>query len=302
MHEKSVALDDIVLLTDGSDISSIKRIVAGILSMINNPRSTAKELKELIEVDPPLTAKLLKTANSAYYSSGRRIGDIEEAVIWVGFDELKELALRQKVCEIFLRGESIGAYFREALWKHSVSTAILAKMIYRREFCEKGDSMYAAALIHDIGIIVEDQFLHDEFREILRRVERDRLNLIEAEEDMLGYNHAQIGEALCTHWDFPPDFVRSIGNHQGPFSEQCTYSRMELTLYVANHLCHVNRIGYNDTIKIDTQLYRKCLNTLGLDEIVIGIIMDDLYEEISLLEKQGMLLDGGCPEKNRIGR
>ncbi len=289
MHEKSVALTDLVLLTEGSDISSIKRIVAGILSIINNPRSSAKELKELIEVDPPLTAKLLKTANSAYYSSGRRISDIEEAVIWVGFDELKELALRQKVCEIFSRGESIGAYSREALWKHSVSTAILAKMIYRREFCEKGDSMYAAALLHDIGIIVEDQFLHAEFREIMHRVEHDRINLIEAEEDMLGYNHAQIGGVLGTYWDFPADFVRSIGSHQGPFSEQCTHSRMELTLYVANYLCHANRLGYNDTIKIDTQLYGNCLNTLGLEETVIDIIMDGLYREISRLEKQGLL-------------
>ncbi len=276
-------------MTEHSEISSIKRIVTGILSIINNPRSTAKDLKELIEVDPPLTAKLLKTANSAYYSAGRRISDIEEAVIWVGFDELKELALRQKVCEIFSRGEHFGNYSREALWKHCVSTAILAKMIYRREFCEKGDTIYATALLHDIGIIVEDQFLHDEFREILRRVEREELDLIEAELDVLGCNHAQIGEALCTHWDFPDDFVRSIGNHHGPFSDELTHSRMELTLYIANHLCHVNGIGYNDTVNIDTRFYGKCLNTLGLEETVIDIIMDDLFVEISRLEKQGLL-------------
>ncbi len=288
-HENNVALDDLVLLTDSSDISSIKRIVTGILSIINNPRSTAKELKKLIEVDPPLTAKLLKTANSAYYSSGRKISDIEEAVIWVGFDELKELALRQKVCELFSHGESVGAYSREALWKHCVSTAVLAKMIYRKEFCEKGDSMYAAALLHDIGIIVEDQFLHDEFIEILRRVEHDRINLIEAENDMLGYNHAEIGKALGKHWDFPDDFVRSIGSHHGPFSEQDTHSRMELTLYVANHLCHVNSIGYDDTTHTDTKLYRQCLNIIGLEETVMGIIIDDLYREISRLEKQGLL-------------
>lgn len=288
-HEKSVTLTDLVLLTDGSDISSIKRIVTGVLSIINNPRSTAKDLKELIEVDPPLTAKLLKTANSAYYSAGKRISDIEEAVIWVGFDELKELTLRQKVCEVFLRGESIGMYTRESLWKHSVSTAILAKMIFRREFCEKGDSMYAAALLHDIGIIVEDQFLHEKFHEILQKVENEGLNLVDAEDFVLDFNHARIGEALGSHWDLPPEFVRSIGHHHGPFNDGTSHSRMELTLYIANYLCQVHGIGFNDSKNRDADRYRQCLHTLGLDETGIEIIMDDLYTEITRLEQQGLL-------------
>ncbi len=288
-HEKSVTLHDLVVRTDDSEISSIKRIVAGILEIINNPRSTAKNLKDLIEVDPPLTAKLLKTANSAYFSSGKKISDIEEAVIWVGFDTLKELALRQKVCEIFSRGNPIGRYSRELLWKHCVSVAVLAKMICRREFCEKGDSTYAAALLHDIGIIVEDQFLHEEFKDILHMVEHDHVNIIDAECEMLGYNHAEIGHVLSTYWNLPDDIVRSIGGHHGPFQEPGTHSRMELTLFVANHLCHVNCIGYRDTPQTNVELYRRCLNALGLEEAVLDIIMEDLYREIERLEEQGML-------------
>jgi len=288
-HENSITLHDLVVRTDESEISSIKRIVTGILRIINNPRSTAKDLKELIEVDPPLTAKLLKTANSAYYLSGKRISDIEEAVIWVGFDTLKELALRQKVCELFSHGKPIGRYSRELLWKHCVSTAVLAKMIYRREFGEKGDSMYAAALLHDIGIIVEDQFLHEEFKNILHMVEHDHINIIDAEYNLLGYNHAEIGEVLGSYWNLPEDLVKSIGKHHGPFQEPASHSRMELTLFISNHLCHVKGIGYSDTPQTDIVLYRKCLNAIGLEETILDIIMEDLYREIERLEEQGLL-------------
>ena len=162
-------------------------------------------------------------------------------------------------------------------------------MIFRREFCEKGDSMYAAAILHDIGIIVEDQFVHEGFCEILQTVEHDGLNLVDVEDSFLGYNHARIGEALGAHWGLPPEFVRSIGHHHGTLNDGASYSRMELTLYVANYLCQAHGIGFDDSRNRNADLYNHCLNMLGLDETSIDIIINDLYTEIALLEQQGLL-------------
>ena len=86
--------------------------------MINEPRSTVMELKEVIQLDPPLAGKVLRTANSAYYSRSftRTFIDIEQAIIWMGTEIIKELALNQKVCEIFDKDEEIEEYSRKALW------------------------------------------------------------------------------------------------------------------------------------------------------------------------------------------
>ncbi len=84
-----------------SEISSTQRVISEIVRVINDSSSTAKDLKEIIEIDPALTAKVLKRANSAYYARPRRISEIQQAIIWIGFDALKELALNQKVWELF---------------------------------------------------------------------------------------------------------------------------------------------------------------------------------------------------------
>jgi len=163
-EEKYEKLNKILELVDESDISSIKNVVSGLIKIINDPTSTARDLKEVIQIDPPLTAKVLRLANSAYYSPRNKISEINQAIIWVGYDAIKELAMSQKVCEIFNKDECIEGYSRNALWKHSLAVALFGKMIYRREFGERGENVYVAGLLHEIGLIAKDQFYQEEFR------------------------------------------------------------------------------------------------------------------------------------------
>ena len=104
-EEKRNKINQLLQLVDNSDISSIKKIITGLVRIINDPRSTARDLTELIQIDPPLTAKVLRLANSAYYSAQDKISEITRAVIWVGYDAIKELAINQKVCEIFINSQ-----------------------------------------------------------------------------------------------------------------------------------------------------------------------------------------------------
>ena len=94
-------LDEIIIQVNKSDISTIKSVISSIITIMNDADSTAKDIEEIIQVDPPLTARVLKVANSAYYSPQNKISEIDQAVIWLGFNTVKELILSQKVCEIF---------------------------------------------------------------------------------------------------------------------------------------------------------------------------------------------------------
>jgi putative nucleotidyltransferase with HDIG domain len=280
-------INELLDQVDGSEIASIRRIVTGILRIINDPNATIEDLKNLIAIDPPLAAEVLRVSNSAYYSSGRRIDEIEQAVIWIGFDELKEIVLRQSVRPVFSSRTVLGRYSRPLLWKHCVSVAALGKIIFRKEFVERGENMYAVGLLHDIGIIIEDQFRNRHFLQALSLTQQG-LELTQAEKEVLGYDHTQVGRALASRWMFPEDFAESIGWHHDNFQHPHAHSRMVLTLYVANVLANQLGLGYSGTGTTEREL-KPVLDTLGLEQVVLDLMLEELQETIRMLEKQELL-------------
>ena len=287
-EERYEKISKIIGLVDQSEISSIQSVVSGVIDVINDPQSSAKDLKDIIEIDPPLTAKVLKVANSAYYYSLNKISEIQHAVIWIGFDVVKEIALSQKVCEVFEQDETVSGYSGRSLWKHSIAVALLGKMICRREFGERGENAYAAGLLHDIGIIVENQFLENEFIDILRKTEQEKINLSKAESEVLGYTHTDIGKMLTEHWSFPEELVVAIGNHHNPDKAPQEFSRFASILYIADYLCQERGIGYSDAPYFDPGVFRGCLKRLDIKAYALDLIVNDMEEEISKMEGQGL--------------
>ena len=280
----------LTLVNEGAGgISSIKRVTQGILAIINDPKSSARDLRKLVEIDPPLCLKVLKMANSAYYAPTQRVSSIDQAIVNIGFTNVQELALSLKVCEIFTKKERILEYSRSLLWQHSIFVALLGKMIYRREFGEKGQEVYAAGLLHDIGIIVEDQFLHDDFQLILRRSKLVKENLPPAELHVLGYTHADIGGALAADWNLPSGLMIGIGFHHMPDHAKRSMRRIASTLFIAEYLSAENDIGYSDASFISFIAFEKQVRTLGLTIGGLDLIVRGAKQELLDMERKGAL-------------
>ena len=286
-------LNNIVNLVNNSEISSIKSTIAELIRLINDPKSSANDLKNVIEIDPPLSAKLLKLANSAYYGFPRTISDLQEAIVCVGFDALKEIALTQKVCELFSDSETFAGYSRQGLWKHSVAVAICGKFIYQRELREKGSDIYIAGILHDIGIIIEDQFLLKEFYLVLDNTGGGKVNFPEIEQSILGFNHADIGKAIAIDWNFPEALYIAIGHHHAPINVDPEYEKIALTLYLSNSICLEKKIGFCDAPIIDSETfedYRKRLNNISeanINKKSINQIIKEVEKDIAAMEKAG---------------
>jgi len=276
-------LELLIDLVNKSDISSIKQIVSEILEVIRDENSSAKDLKDIIERDPPLCARLLKLANSAHYGYAKTISDIQEAIVCIGFDAVKELALNQKVCELFKQENVRNGYSRWELWKHSSAVAVTSKLIYRREFRERGDDIYVAGLLHDIGIIVEDQFFPELFDSTLEIVSKGERNLANVESEVLKINHAMVGQAIGENWGFPDELVHAIGCHHDPSDVPEEQRKFVLTVYIANYICQRERIGYVEVNKRDVDKYLKCLDLLKISERSIDIVMEDVRLELKKL-------------------
>lgn len=278
-------IDSLVAEVVESDISSIQNVTSGIIKIMNEPRSTAADLKKLIEVDPPLTAKVLRIANSAKFFTKEPICTIERAVIWIGFENLKEITLNQKVCEIFQKADSPFGFSRMALWKHCVAVAMLCKMIFRRELGKPGENIYAAGLLHDIGIIAEDQFLEAPFTEVLKRAATGE-PFKDAERAIFGFDHSDVGGRIALQWKIPPDTAEAILKHHNPLSVTPGFEESAFTLHVADCLCTANGIGYSRRSPLDAETCQKCLNALGIKRHAVEMIADDMLREFAAMEKE----------------
>jgi putative nucleotidyltransferase with HDIG domain len=281
-------IERIIHLVNRSEIASIKSVVSGIIRVINDPESTANDLIDVIETDPPLTGKVLKVANSAYYSPLNRIGDIRHAVVWIGLDTLKELALNQKIGHIFNGNGKINGYSRQLLWKHSVTVAKLSKMIFRKEFGESGANAYVAGLLHDIGIIVEDQYLPTDFNSILKRIASEDRNLSILEREVFGFDHAYLGMALADNWNLPQELVFAIGCHDKPIGVDPDFARLASTLHIAEIFSKKCYNGYMDITVEDDRLFNKCLTDLEVEIHAIELIAEEVKQELSKMEEQGL--------------
>ena len=254
------------------------------MRIIKDENSSATDLKEIIERDPPFCADLLKLANSAVYSYPKTISDIQEAIVCIGFDAVKELALNQKVCALFMSEESFDGYKRIDLWKHSAAVAICSKMIYRREFSERGDDIYVAGLLHDIGIIVEDQFFQEMFKLSLKRSAAEKKNLYLIEREIMKIGHPDIGRIIGEDWNFPEELSKAIGFHHEPELVEGEFEKMVTTVFLADYLCQQEKIGYSDAPYSDVGLFRNCLSKLNISQKALGVIGEELKDEIRKLE------------------
>ncbi len=279
---------DILKSVEDSSIASIKNVASGITKIINDLKSTAKDLEDLIKLDPPLTAKVLKVANSAYYSVGKEINTIEDAIIRVGFDTVNFMALGQKVRDVFEKGDVFEDYSRVLLWKHSIAVSTLGKLIYKKVLGKGGQNIYTAGLLHNIGIIAEDQFMESDLKVILKKVKNENRNLSELEDKVLGFNHAKLGQAILELWNLPEDLVMAVGFHHNPLDVEEKYQKNVFILHIADYICQENSFGYCDAPQKEQSVFDQCCKALDLDSDVLDSLVSDLNDELARIEEQGV--------------
>jgi len=175
------------------------------------------------------------------------------------------------------------------LWKHCIAVAMLGKMIFRREFGEKGEEIYAAGLLHDIGIIAMEQFCLNDFKKIIHKTKNDGQEQTAAEKEVLGFDHAEIGEAITGDWDLPQELVRIIGGHHNPEMYPQEVLRIGSTLYVADHVCQQRGFGYQNSASQGEKRFKRSLKNLGLTSYALDLIFTDVESEIHKMEEEGIL-------------
>lgn len=265
------------------EIPAFPKTVIKIMSLLKEPTTAATDIEKEIMKDQGLTTKVLKMANSAFYSGRRQIKTVADATVLLGFDTVQSIVLAStvgKVMEKELKGYS---YERNALWRHAQISAITARSIAKIAKYPNPDIAYTAGLLKDVGKVILDEYVHDSYMEILDLISKETMAYVTAEEQILGFNHGQVGAKIVEKWNLPTELVEAIEFHHNPFE---TFINVELVsiVHVSDGL--VMMMGIHEGIdtlahEFFTEAVKLIdLNESDLDKVIIEVEKIIADEEI----------------------
>ncbi|MEW5692499.1 MAG: HDOD domain-containing protein [Candidatus Hydrogenedentota bacterium] len=261
-------------------LPTLPNVVQNVLKIVENPKTTAKDINRVISQDPALSSKVLRLVNSAFYGFPRRISTVTDAIIILGFNTVKSLALSASVFDVF-KGESI-FFDRTAFWQHSIGVGVAAQLIAKRVRYAKVEEIMIAGILHDIGKIALDQYAHEEFNKILATVKEKNMAFLEAEEQVTSCNHCDVGKWMADKWNFPQVILEPIAFHHFP-EKSVEFSNITAMIHLADIICKSQNIGYSGD-NIIPELNKKAWNDLAITKDDIEHIISELKDEIKKTE------------------
>jgi HD-like signal output (HDOD) protein len=194
-------------------LQPIPAIVHKILLMAEDPDSQLNDLVDIVEIDPAITANLLKMCNCAHMGLPQKVDSVDRALSLIGMQGVVELVLAQNLGANLQRAQKGYLLEKGELWKQSLAAAMVAKELANRQQLKNLPGIYTAALLKDIGKVVLNEFVSGHFQRIQRLVENKGLSFIEAEKQCVGMDHAQLGGIIAKQWNFSSHLIYMIENH-----------------------------------------------------------------------------------------
>jgi HD-like signal output (HDOD) protein len=280
INESSKDLKDLIQKMD--DLPILPNIISKVMKIIDNPYSNADHLTELISMDQSLTVKTLKLANSAYYGFPREIVTVTEAVVVLGFLTVRNLILTSTLYNIFVNESQEEREFdRRKFWKHSVATAICARLLVSATAPgqKEEEEAFTLGILHDVGKVFLDTNYHADFMSVMRESRKNRKTpLFEAERRVFGIDHAEIGAMIIDRWNLPENFFEPIKYHHTPGEAADKY--MTSILHVADVISKFSVANY-DPLEISAQLNAEAVGVLKLQEKNLRTTVQNLEYEMS---------------------
>jgi len=197
------------------NLPSIPKVIFEVTKLLEDPSTTTNKLAEIISKDQGLTLKILSVANSPLYGIRRKVSSIEFAILVLGFKDMKDIVTAISFADSFKISTS-QEFEPMDFWIHSMLAGTAAKSIAQCLGFNLGGDAFVAGIIHDIGILVIHKYMYKEFLEIIKLANTQNIPIFEAEYQVLGLSHQEIGRFLCEKWQLPAVLCDTINHHHQP--------------------------------------------------------------------------------------
>ena len=275
-------IDDIIHSIDS--LTPIPPVAAQIMALAEDENSSMSDIADLVIHDPSITATLLKICNSAYFGLSRQIESVRDAITLLGLDQIVELILLNGTADSF-KDEPDGYGLGEGeLWHHAVLSAHVAKVLAENNgWASNKHLIFTAALLKDIGKIVMGRYVAFSYEKINILVHSKGYSFNEAEKEIIGMNHEELGARIGKKWRFGDKLIYMIRNHHLA-DETCRNDPETALVYLADIVCMM--IGYGTSLDgLAYRFYGEVLDRMRLTEKDLYNVIFDAGEQRQKIEK-----------------
>lgn len=283
------------IIKEIEDLKPIPQVASKVMSIAKDPESSMNDLSKIIVYDTAVTANLLKVANSAYFGLSEKVDSVHQTVVLMGMDQVANLVLMSASGENLKKAQE--GYDLESgdLWKYSVSSALIARELAEKKGAKETHLIFTAALIKDIGKVILNQYVKNSFDNINALVTEQNFTFREAEKEVIGIDHAELGGMVAENWKFSPKMIEIIRNHHLP--QESSISEFESSIvYMADTICMMMGIG-GGADGLAYRFHQEVVERLCLTERDFQQIIAGFGEKIQEVEAM-MNVYGQIGEKN----
>ncbi len=267
---------------------SLSITVSKILEVTKNPQTTAKDLNKVISLDPVLVGKVLKLINSAYYGLQNKVTSLVTAIIMLGMNTIKNLALSTAVLGNMKRKSSFKSLNVDGFWRHSIAVGVLSKLIAEKIGvpAARREEYFIGGLLHDIGKIPLNELFEESYMKVIRTADLKKATLLDMEREIIGITHTEVGKMIAEKWNLTEETLECLLHHHDPNMSSEQNYKLVASVYAANIYCNENQVGFSGS-RHTKSIEEHILTSIGITEEYL----DGLFETISTeLEKAAVFL------------
>ena len=234
------------LLDDVEQLISLPAAYVRLNDLVDDPKSSAEDIAHVINQDVALTARLLRVANSPLYGFSTQIDTVTRAVTVLGTQQVRDLALATSAFKTF-NGIPSDLVSMDSFWEHSILCALCARTLAMECLKRPREVVFVGGLLHDVGQLVLYHLLPDLSRQTLETCHEgpDGLESQEAEREIIGFDHAEVGGELAHRWSLPTNLQECIAYHHNP--SQAKQCRVETAIvHIANSIATLAALDTSD--------------------------------------------------------
>jgi HD-like signal output (HDOD) protein len=264
------------LIEKYTSIKTLPYIVTRLSKLVHDDNATMKDFEETIKMDPTLVVRLLRLVNSPYFGLRQHVDSISRAVAFIGMRNLQNLAITDALKNIFQNNTSSKIFSRKKLWVHCVAVSIFSKMVAERIFGINGDDVYLCSILHDFGIIVEEQVAEKKFLKMCKACGQNG-SLPEYERQFLNTDHCEIGYLMTLDWEMPESIQNAIRDHH-TVSETTSPSSLTGILQISEYI--TGQLDFTPIPGAVPQLADTLVSHLQRNADEYKVLIDDFPEEM----------------------
>ncbi len=252
--------------------------VSEVMQMSRSEDFAVGDLAQVVCKDPTLAARVLKLCNSGFYGLGKEVTSIQRAVVLLGFEMTKNLVLSSFVHSVIQGDFEAYAQTSDGLWEHSFGSATACLALAENTAPDLVEVAYTAGLLHDIGKVVLASLLAERFQEVIERVKTRRIPFPQAEHEVLGTDHAEVGALVAERWNLAPVLREVIRSHHHRDVE-VSEPRLAALVRLADGVCGILGVGAGFDAT-DAELDDRDLALVGLDGDKLQPVLDQVMARV----------------------